>query len=198
MPARTLDPADLALQPATTALLVVDIQDKLVPAMQGGAAQCIANTARLIEGLGALDVRVLASEQYPKGLGRTVPELAQKLAAHRPGAPVLEKSEFSAVANPEIQAVVAQWQTEGVRSVLVCGMEAHICVYQTVRGLCEMGFVVHVVTDACASRTAENHAVAVGLWQSAGAVVTSTEAALFDLLGRAGGDAFKLISRLIR
>ncbi len=198
MPARSLQPADLALRPATTGLLVVDIQDRLVPAMQGGAANCIANTARLIEGLGALDVRILVSEQYPKGLGHTVPELAQKLAAHRPQAPVLEKAEFSAVANPEIRAVVAGWQADGVRSVLVCGMEAHICVYQTVRGLAEMGLVVHVVTDACASRTAENHAVAVGLWQASGAVVTSTEAALFDLLGRAGGDAFKLISRLIR
>ncbi|MBM4342588.1 MAG: isochorismatase family protein [Deltaproteobacteria bacterium] len=198
MPASPHGPADLALHPARTALVVVDIQEKLVPAMQDGAEICIANTARLIEGLAALHVRVLVSEQYPKGLGRTVPVLAQRLAACRPDAAVVEKTEFSAVANPEIRAVLAGWLGDGVRSVLVCGMEAHICVYQTVRGLADMGFVVHVVTDACASRTAGNHAVAVGLWQACGAVVTSTEAALFDLLGRAGGDAFKLISRLIR
>ena len=197
-PPPTLSAADLRLQPATTGLLVVDIQERLVPAMLDQAQPCIANVQRLIEGLGALQVRALCSEQYPKGLGHTVPALAAKFAQSFSTAQVVEKTEFSAAANPQLAAHLQQWQLQGVRSVLVAGMEAHICVYQTVRGLVEMGFVVHVVQDACASRTEANIQVAAGLWRQCGAVVTSTETVLFDLLGQAGGEAFKLISKLIR
>ncbi len=187
-------PTDLSLSPASTALLVVDMQQKLVPAMQDGGAPCVANAARLLQGGHALGLRTLVTEQYPKGLGPTVPELA----AHFGQATVHDKIAFAATGNGPTRGLLALWQSQGVRSVLVCGIEAHICVYQSVRGLAEMGFVVHVVSDACASRTADNHRIAQGLWRRCGAVVTSTEACLFDLLGQAHGDAFKLISRLIR
>lgn len=191
-------PANLRLTPATTALLVVDVQERLVPAMLGEGQACVANVARLVEGLAALQVRALVTEQYPKGLGRTVPEVAEKLQQCMADAPVVEKTEFAATSNAQAQQLLAQWRADGIAHVLVCGMEAHICVYQSVRGLREMGFEVHVVQDACASRTADNLCVAAGLWQACGAHVSSTETVLFDLLGKAGGDAFKLISRLIR
>lgn len=189
-------PMRLPLDRQTTALLVVDVQEKLVPAMQHEGTPCVANVARLLQGAQALGVRVLVTEQYPKGLGHTVPELQAHLLAAQ--AVVHEKVAFAATGNAPTQALLAQWQAQGVRTVLVCGMEAHICVHQTVRGLAALGFEVHVVSDACASRTADNHAIAQGLWRDSGGIVTSTEACLFDLLGQAGGDAFKLISRLIR
>lgn len=189
-------PARLPLDPATTALLVVDVQQKLVPAMQHAGLPCVANVARLLQGAHALGLRTLATEQYPNGLGHTVPELQPHLTALH--AIVHEKVTFAATGNAPTAALLAQWQLDGVRAVLVCGMEAHICVHQTVRGLVALGFEVQVVSDACASRTADNVAVAHGLWRDSGALVTSTEACLFDLLGQAGGDAFKVISRLIR
>ncbi len=197
-----MNPADFRLVPASTALLVIDVQEKLVPAMLDGGAACVANVERLLEGAKLLGMRTLVTQQYPKGLGPTIANVQQRLEAlgidRGATAQVVDKMEFAATSNAQAQLVLQQWQAQGVHAVLVCGMEAHVCVYQSVRGLREMGFAVHVVRDACASRTAANLEIGAGLWQRCGAVVTSTETVLFDLVGAAGSETFKAISRAIR
>jgi nicotinamidase-related amidase len=192
-----MSPEDLRLVPTTTALVIIDVQEKLSPAMIDGGAPCVANVERLLEGARLLGLRTLVTQQYPKGLGQTLASLRDKIAA-MPGVAQADKLEFSATANDEALEMILEWRIQGVQSVLVCGMEAHGCVDQTVRGLRELGFAVHVARDACASRTAANLEIGAQLWQKCGAVVTSTEAALFDLVGAAGTDTFKAISKLIR
>jgi nicotinamidase-related amidase len=192
-----MNPAELQLDPATTALLIIDVQEKLLPAMHDAAA-CLANVTRLAQGAQWLGLRTLVTEQYPKGIGPTVAPLIAALQAGPTPATVLEKLEFGATANPIVAEALDRWQADGVRQVLVCGIEAHICVYQTVRGLRERGLQVHVVRDASSSRTAANLEVAVGLWRRCGALVTSTEAVLFDLVGSAAHPHFRAISKLIR
>lgn len=169
------------------ALLVVDIQDRLAPAMPEAAlAQVIRNTSILIETARRFELPIVVSQQYPKGLGQTIEPLAKLLpdTAHR-----FDKSDFSAAhLLPSIGR--DQW--------IVTGMETHICVYQTARGLVERGWHAHVAIDACASRTKLNWKIGRDLMTRAGAVVTSTETVVFDLLGCAGTEDFKALSRLIR
>ena len=142
----------------------------------------------LLIGAAALNVPVVISEQYPKGLGAT----ANALLAHFTGER-FSKTVFDASAVPEIREAL-----EGRKQVIVAGMEAHICVHQTVRGLADMGFEVTVASDATCSRSDEHHRIAEGLWRASGASVSCGEAVLFDWLGEAGGDAFKTISKAIR
>ena len=197
-----MNPADFRLLPPSTALLIIDVQEKLAPAMLDGGAPCVANVERLVEGARLFGMRTLVTQQYPRGLGPTLASVQQRLDGlgieHGTKAQVVDKLEFAATSNAEAQRVLQQWQVEGVQAVLVCGMEAHVCVYQSVRGLREMGFAVHVVRDACASRTAANLEIGAGLWRSCGAVETSTETVLFDLVGAAGSEVFKAVSRAIR
>ena len=177
------------------ALFVVDIQERLVPAMPEAAyAQVIKNSTILILAARTLGLPIVVSQQYPKGLGATVSPIEAALA----GGPQLhrfDKLEFSAEAAPGFAALApklarTQW--------IVCGMETHVCVYQTVRGLIARGYQAQVVADAVSSRTKANWKVGLALAERAGAVVSSTEVCVFDLLERAGSDEFKLLSRAIR
>jgi nicotinamidase-related amidase len=178
---------DLAIDRARAALLVVDVQERLLAAMSpDDAARVVKNCGILIEAARQLGVPIVASEQYRKGLGPTVAPLDAALTAA--GARRFEKLEFSA--EPGIVEERDQW--------IVCGMETHVCVYQTVRGLAARGRTVHVPADAVCSRTAENKAVGLALAEKAGAIVTSTETVVFDALGRAGTDEFKALSKLIK
>ena len=152
------------------------------------AARVIKVAETLLIGAAALDVPVVISEQYPKGLGPT----ASSLLAHFSGQAVA-KTLFDASAVPEIRGAL-----EGRKQVIVAGMEAHICVHQSVRGLAAQGFEVTVASDATCSRAEEHHRLAEGLWRASGASVSCGEAILFDWLGEAGGDAFKTISKAIR
>jgi nicotinamidase-related amidase len=188
-----------ALARSRAALLVVDIQDRLVPAMsEDVAANVIRNSCVLIEAAARLGLPIACSQQYPKGLGPTVPAVEQALAAAiAAGARVhrFDKVEFSAAAAPAFVALAPhlpqnQW--------LVCGMETHVCVYQTARDLAARGAEVHVVADAVCSRSQPNWRIGLDLAAAAGATVTSTEVVVFDLLGRAGTDEFKTLSRLIK
>lgn len=169
------------------ALLVVDIQDRLAPAMPEPAlAQVIRNTSILIEAANRFDLPIVVSQQYPKGLGHTIEPIAKLLpdTAHR-----FDKTDFSAAHHlPALGR--DQW--------IVTGMETHICVYQTARGLVDRGWHAHVAIDACASRTKQNWRIGRDLMSKAGAVITSTETVVFDLLGRAGTEDFKVLSRLIK
>jgi nicotinamidase-related amidase len=190
-------PDDLRVAPARSALLVVDFQEKLAGAMPAAErAACERNILILIELARRLRMPIVLSEQYTKGLGPTVPALSAALAG---GADValdrLEKLEFGCTEAPAFRPLFeridrAQW--------LVVGMEAHVCVWQTVRGLLAWGASVHVPGDAVISRSNANLRVGLALCERAGAVVTSTETVAFDALVRAGSDDFKAISRLVR
>ena len=145
------------------------------------------NAAVLIQGAHALGVPVVVTEQYPKGLGHTVPEVAGYLDGVEP----IEKTCFSA-------AAADGFDPDGREQMLVCGIEAHVCVSQTAHDLLERGLEVHVARDAVTSRTEENREVGLRKMERAGAVVTSVETALFELLGAAGSDEFKTVQGLIK
>jgi nicotinamidase-related amidase len=147
----------------------------------------IHNTAVLIEGAKALGVPVVVTEQYPKGLGHTVPEVAEHLNGTEP----IEKLCFSATK-------ADGFDTHGREQALVCGIETHVCVSQTAHDLLEQGLEVHVPQDAVTSRTAENREVGLRKMERSGAVITSVETALFELLGAAGSDEFKAVQRLVK
>jgi nicotinamidase-related amidase len=186
----------LALKPESTLLLVVDVQEKLAAVMPAAdLARAVKNISLLVEGARLLGVPVLVTEQYPKGLGPTVQPLRDKLSTLDPKPTVLEKIEFDACQSEPFRAALRALRRP---SVVVTGMESHICVYQSARSLCEDGLSVHVPADAIVSRDPENRRVALGLLERAGAIVSSTETVLFDLVGRAGSDAFKQISRMVR
>ena len=178
----------MLLERAKSLLLLVDMQERLVPAM-AGAADVTANCSILLRAAEALAVPVLASEQYPQGLGSTIPALAE-LAPRR-----LEKLEFSAYANPTIRDELSR---TGRRQMVLCGIEAHVCVLQTGLELIEAGFQVFVVADAVASRRPESREVALHRLGRAGATRITVEMALFEWLRSAGAPEFRTISRLIR
>ena len=172
-----------------TILFVIDIQERLVPVMKY-KDQVIKNTQVLLEGAKAMNFPVLATEQYPKGLGHTVPELLERLDEEQ----IFSKNSFTAY-TPEVQAALERL---GRKKVLVTGMETHVCVFQTVRDLLRDGYQVFVVQDALASRSKENYRNGLDLMRSMGAVITNTETAIFDLLKVSGTDEFKLMSKLIK
>ncbi|HSI81399.1 MAG TPA: isochorismatase family protein [Solirubrobacterales bacterium] len=168
------------------ALVVVDVQEafrKAVPRF-GEVARAVAT---LISGAEATGVPIVVTEQYPKGLGRTVEEVAERLP---PETAPIEKVCFSA-------ADADGFDLDGRDQAIVCGIEAHVCVNQTVLGLIDDGVEVHVPADAVASRFDSNRDVGIAKAERAGAVVTSVETALFELLGRAGTDEFKTVQKLI-
>jgi nicotinamidase-related amidase len=182
----------LELTRTTAGLCVVDFQDRLAAAMPEAArASAERNVETLLMAAEILRLPVLATEQYPKGLGRTTSVLASAL--DRLGVRPVEKLVFSAADVPEVAL-----RTAGVPTWIVVGMETHVCVYQTARELVRRGRGVHVAADACVSRTEDNRRIGLDLCRAAGAVVTSTEVVVFDLLREAGSDAFRTLSRRIR
>jgi len=181
----------LALDRGDALLLVIDVQEKLASAMPKPAlAELEKNAAILIRAAKRLNVPVVATEQYPKGLGPTVASLRELLPA---GA--MSKMEFSCGASKPIAREIL---ATGRKQAVVVGMEAHVCVFQTVRDLVRGGFSVFVAQDAVVSRTGANREVGLHLCEKAGATLTSTEAVLFDLLGVAGTPEFKELTALIK
>ncbi|MBK8015016.1 MAG: isochorismatase family protein [Deltaproteobacteria bacterium] len=173
------------------ALVVIDVQDRLAPVMDPSLFESmIANLKRLGAARTALDLPVVMTEQYPKGLGPTLPAVVEAF----PDVERLDKVTFSLAGTPRIETALSAL---GRPKLIVAGMEAHVCVYQTVRDLAER-YELHVLKDALAARTRENFDVGLRLIERAGGVITSTETVLFDLLGQAGTEAFKLVSRLVR
>jgi len=181
----------LALDRADALLMVIDVQEKLSAAMPKAAlAELERNAAVLIRAARRLEIPVIATEQYPKGLGPTVASLRELL----PQEP-MSKMEFSCGASKPIARHVLG---SGRKQVVVVGMEAHVCVFQTVRDLVDGGFSVFVAQDAVISRSEANRGVGLRLCEKAGATLTSTETVLFDLLGVAGTPEFKELTALIK
>lgn len=187
-------PRSERLSPSRAALLVIDIQDKLIAAMPAAVApQVVKNTKVLVETATRLGFPVVVSQQYPKGLGQTVPELAEVLP---PGTHRFDKLGFSAAcAQPFTE--LRMTTLAGRDQWIVTGMEMHVCVYQTVRDLVPHA-AVHVVADATASRTHANWRAGLELVDRLGAINTTTEVCVFDLLERAGTDNFKALSKAIK
>lgn len=179
------------LEKDKAALLVIDVQEKLCNAMDSKVlAKLTANAGILLEAAKELSMPVMATEQYVKGLGETLPVLKEKLADA-----ALEKMSFSCCGDTSFVERLKSLQRP---QVIIVGMETHVCVLQTVLELLAEGFVVHLVKDAVMSRRKENWQVGIDMAAAAGAVVTSTEAALFQLLRVAGTDQFKKLSKLVR
>lgn len=174
------------LDPERTALVVVDVQEafrKAIPDFDR-----VANaTATLIEGAEAIGIPIVVTEQYPKGLGETVPEVADHLPD---GTKPLEKVCFSATD-------AEGFDLGGRDQALVCGIETHVCVNQTTLALLDSGVEAQVAEDAVGSRFEQNKRVGLHKMERAGAVMTSVETALFELLGKAGTDEFKQVQQLI-
>lgn len=164
------------------ALVVVDVQEAFRPAVRDFDA-VVENTRRLMQGAKVLGLPVVVTEQYPNGLGRTVDELGE--------VDPVEKTCFSA-------ARADGFGLDGRDQALLCGIEAHVCVSQTAHDLLERGVEVHVASDAVTSRTEANREVGLHKMEHSGAIVTSVETALFELVGAAGSDEFKQIQRLIK
>lgn len=177
---------------ADSLLLVVDIQQKLAPAIHEGEA-AIANNARLIDAAGQLGVPVVVTEQYVRGLGPTLPELETQLAAV--DAKKVEKIHFGACREPGFIDLLKQ---TGRRQIVLTGMETHVCVLQTACGLLAEGFAVYLVIDAASSRTPASKAAAIDRLRAAGAHIVTTEMVLFEWLERAGTDEFRALLPLIR
>jgi nicotinamidase-related amidase len=167
------------------ALVVIDMQEafRRLPEFDAIARA----SATLARGADALGVPVVVTEQYPKGLGKTVPEVADALPN---GVQPIDKVVFSA---PEAEG----FDLDGRGQALICGIEAHVCVNQTTLDLLAAGVEVHVAGDAVGSRFDSNKQVGLHRMERAGAVITSVETALFELVGRAGTDEFKTVQKLV-
>jgi nicotinamidase-related amidase len=179
------------LRRGETGLIVVDVQEAFRPVIDGFDAVA-RNCGLLAEGFGILGRPVLVSEQYPKGLGSTVPEVAERLPE---GVEAVEKLRFSACGVAAFDQALA---AAGARSWVVCGIEAHVCVNQTAHDLLARGYEVHLAADAISSRTAGNRTAGLEKASADGARVTSTEMALFEMLEEAGSPEFKAISKRVR
>jgi len=175
---------------ANAALAVIDIQERLLPMIFEGE-RVVRNTVRLIKGARVLGIPVLVTEQYKKGLGATTPAIAAEIE----GLTQMEKIAFSACGAAGFEQALKK---KKVSDVILCGIEAHVCVSQTCLDLLDKGFRVFVVVDAMSSRTTDNHFIAVERMRDAGGVVVSTEMVLFELLEKAGTDEFKQILALVK
>jgi nicotinamidase-related amidase len=173
---------------ADTGLLVIDVQEKLIPKIRSADA-VVRNAAFLIDAARLLDMTVQATEQYPKGLGATVAELAQRLPARA------DKVQFSCCAVP---SVVDEFHRAARPKVVLAGIETHVCVQQTALDLLAKGFHVFVPVDAVGSRYSVDHETALRRMEKAGAVLTTAETCVFEWVGGASHPQFKAISRLVQ
>jgi len=181
---------EMRISRENSAGLLIDIQGKLFPHMDQKEAllrKCII----LIEGLKVLEVPLVVTEQYPKGLGATVDDLATLVA----GEPHVEKITFSCCDEP---AVLKTDPIQNRKTIIICGIEAHVCVLQTVVDFLAAGYTAVVVEDCISSRSPEDKRVAVERMRTEGAIITTCESILFELARVAGTEEFKAISRLVK
>ncbi len=172
-------------------LMIIDIQEKFRPILFN-AEQVVEKTRQLINACNLLGVPVLVSEHYPKGLGATVPELTGLLG---PEALVLEKISFGCMDDAGIDTDMASLKR---KQVMVCGLEAHVCVNQTVVRLLEKGYEVHLIEDAIGARSETNYQIALRKLAQFGAVPSCVEMALFELMRTAKHPQFKAVQQLIK
>jgi nicotinamidase-related amidase len=194
IPTDTLPFAEIArrpLNPQECALVVIDIQEKLLPPIHE-KERMVSNSQLLIRMAKILSLPVIATTQYAKGLGAIIPEIAALL----PGVTPLDKLEFGCFGNGEFCSAVARLSSRN--TLLLCGMETHICVLQTALGALAQGHNVHVAADALGSRTKLNWELGLGRMRDAGVVISSTEMMIYELLGKSGTAAFKEMLKFVK
>ena len=180
------------LQPDNCALVLIDVQEKLLPPIFNKET-LVKNSALLIHAAKILSIPVLVTTQYAKGLGATVPELADLVNDVAP----IDKTEFSCFGKDTFCSAVKT--LPGHRNtMLLCGMETHICVMQTALGALDQGYIVHVASDAVGSRSEWNWQVGLERMQNAGAVISSTEMMIYELMRKSGTPQFKELLQYIK
>jgi nicotinamidase-related amidase len=179
------------LDAAHTALAIIDMQESFRSPISH-FAETAASIALMAHAAQLLSIPVIVTEQYPKGLGHTANEIKAVLS---PSLKVIEKTAFSSCGAREFEAELESAQA---LHVLICGIEAHICVNQTTHDLLERGYRVHLLTDCITARTEQNRQIGLSKMQQSGALPSSTEMALFELLRDAKHEQFKAIQRLIK
>jgi len=177
------------LNPENTALLIIDVQERLVKAMPN-RIEVEEAISTLQQGMEILNLPTLITEQYPRGLGATV----ESISARAPKAAVVEKTSFSCCGEDSFAPALEEL---GAKQVVISGMETHVCVLQTVLDLLQAGYQVHVPIKATCSRSDANRDNALERMQQAGAIITNVESVLFELLREAGSAEFKAISKMI-
>ncbi|MBN2496833.1 MAG: isochorismatase family protein [Deltaproteobacteria bacterium] len=180
------------MDPSGAALLVIDVQEKLFARMHDkeGLRRAVLQA---VQGAIALDLPIVWAEQYPAGMGPTIPELDSLL--RQAGRAPLAKKTFSCLAHPEIEAAV---RACGAERWLLAGIETHVCVFQTARDLVAAGYRVEVLADACSSRRPADREAGLRRIEQEGGLRASVEMALFDLLGAAEGPAFKRVLSIVK
>ncbi|MGH7300631.1 MAG: hydrolase [Candidatus Rokuibacteriota bacterium] len=187
-------PHPMTLDRERTALVVIDVQERLFPAMDADHREEVMRNIKVLTAAARrLQLGMLVTEQYPKGLGHTLPEVKDALPA---GVQPIEKVAFSCWGVEAFRSRLAA--TGAPRQLLLAGIEAHVCVLMSALDLLAEGYAVHIVADAVTSRTQANWRLAMAQLRQAGAVVTTTETVLFQLLGQADTDDFRELARLIR
>ncbi|HEY9679241.1 MAG TPA: hydrolase [Drouetiella sp.] len=171
-------------------MLVVDVQESFRKHIEGFDAM-VKNIVIMVEAAKILSVPVIVTEQYPKGLGHTVAEITNVLGDHQ----LFEKSCFSCCRADDFVKGLESTQR---RSVLVTGIEAHVCVNQTVHDLLQINYAPHLITDAISSRTSQNKQIGIEKMLSSGAHISSVEMSLFEMLVESGTDEFKAVQRLVK
>jgi nicotinamidase-related amidase len=184
--------ARISLEPERCILVVVDIQEKLLPPIFQ-REQLIRNSSLLIRLAGILKIPALVTTQYAKGLGNTVPEISSLL----PETSAIDKQMFSCFGS-EVFCSMLKRLPRNRNTVLLCGMESHICVTQTALSALREGYIVHVASDAVSSRTEWNWKIGLERMRAAGSVISSTEMMVYELLRSSGAPAFKQMLPYLR
>lgn len=186
------DDFQLHLEPEQCALMVIDIQERLMPVIDS-QAQVTARSVLMIRAARELGLPILATTQYVARIGPLLPPVVEALD----GVATVDKLEFDGFRNKAVQEAVGRLPRH-VNTLLLCGVETHICVYQTVIGGLQAGFKMWVAADAVSSRSPENYSIGLERIRAAGGVVASTELIIYDLLARAGTPAFKALLPLLK
>jgi nicotinamidase-related amidase len=181
----------MLLSSTHSSLLLIDIQERLLPAM-ADAEQVVARSKILLAAAKEFSLPVTVSEQYPRGLGHTVDALASNNAV------VMDKLSFSCWRDDAMKQHFIKLHESGRPQVIVAGIEAHVCVLQTCIDIANAGFAVFAVSDAMSSRKASSAALAFNRMQTAGVQIVNTEMVVFELLEKAGSAQFKSLSALIK
>ena len=173
-----------------TLFVVIDFQEKLMPVMHNKEV-LEDKVCRLAEGMKVLGIPHIVTQQYTRGIGETIPSIAEAIGEFEP----IDKTSFSCMRNEEF---ARQLREAGKRDIVVCGIEAHICVLQTVLELLDAGYNVYVAVDGMSSRAANDYLWAAERMETAGAIVTTYEAILYELLGDAKSEGFKEVSKIVK
>ena len=186
------DSMNMRPDPTKAALVVIDIQEKLARVMEQKVMDKVArNTVIMVEAAREFDLPILVTEQYVKGLGKTVAPVQAALK----DTPAMEKMEFSSCGSSEFRSELT---ATTARDIILCGIETHVCVLQTALDLLSEGYRVFIPADAVCSRSKTNWKLALNMMHEAGAVIGSTEIFVFQMLKVSGTESFKRLSKLIK